>query len=770
MYKNNRNHLVCIVVACSMFLFSTVLLDAILNPDIDDTSTLLLPRPNDYARTEDFESYTAGENINGKNGFLGAWTASASSGCSCTISSYGGDLVMDAKDGMGSGVVNAVLTFGTSGGINGLNVVRWSQEVYLNYAFNIRLMEWTSDNVQVYFNGRTDVCYYNGHSSSVVSTGLTYETGWETYEILLLSTSQFKIRQFKNYVWSSWRGPFDQRVHWSGAGAACNAWSLSGNTNGQPQIRFDDIGVSWVDGFTAIENFESYAAGDGIAGKTGPIGSWTAAIGSSCSCNVFNDNGNLVCRQIDGNTNSGVNSAIRFTTPGSPNGVDSIRWKQKISTYGNSWWAVSFYEGTTIRVTLFFNKYSNKVQYYVSGFYYDTGLTCMQESWETYEVLFFSTTQFKVRQYGGVWYGPFTNRDNSAWSSTGAVITKMIFGASTPDWYDVLFDDVEIFWSPSNNPPTLTTPSVTPGSGTTTISYTYIVTYTDIENTAPSYVRVHIDGSNYTMAKQNDSDITYTDGCLYTFSRTLSLGSHDYYFSTSDGFLSTSTSPYFGPTISTNTCPIITAPSVTPSSGNRDTVFTFIVTYTDMDDQAPLYVNLFLDNMSYAMLIQDISDNTYTDGVLYMLTMKLGPGSHYFYISCSDGSASEISSTQFITVIDYSASSTTVTIAFLVLISTVVPAIIGGSVRAYHKKKGIKQHINNSTNRPPSPSNVQPSYIALTGTPAKKIACWQPPSQRDLPSPLPRNVLRINREPTHPENLEVNDLEAELMAAIAEQS
>jgi hypothetical protein len=88
--------------------------------------------------------------------------------------------------------------------------------------------------------------------------------------------------------------------------------------------------------------------------------------------------------------------------------------------------------------------------------------------------------------------------------------------------------------------------SNSPGMGET---YDFVVTYTSTGDIAPSYVRINIDGKDYDMYKQYNSDNTYTDGCVYTSRHTLTFGSHTYYFTASDGVTTTSTPTYSGPDI-----------------------------------------------------------------------------------------------------------------------------------------------------------------------------------------------------------------------------
>jgi len=191
----------------------------------------------------------------------------------------------------------------------------------------------------------------------------------------------------------------------------------------------------------------------------------------------------------------------------------------------------------------------------------------------------------------------------------------------------------------TNIAPTLTSASLSPTSGGITTTFVYIITYTDADNDAPSYVRVYIDGSFYTMSKQNSGDNTYTDGCVYIYSRTLSSGTHNYYFSTNDGFATTTTSTYGGPTV-TNNAPVLSSGSVTPSSGTTNTAFTYAVTYTDADNNAPSYVRVYIDGSFYTMSKQYSGDNTYTDGCVYISTQYLPLGTHNYYFSTNDGAIS----------------------------------------------------------------------------------------------------------------------------------
>jgi hypothetical protein len=86
---------------------------------------------------------------------------------------------------------------------------------------------------------------------------------------------------------------------------------------------------------------------------------------------------------------------------------------------------------------------------------------------------------------------------------------------------------------PTNKNPVLTNGQMTPSSGDTDTEFTFTVIYTDADNESGD-VYVWIDNEKYEMTPDLD-DTDYTDGVEYTFKTKLSKGSHDYYFSASDG-------------------------------------------------------------------------------------------------------------------------------------------------------------------------------------------------------------------------------------------
>ncbi len=191
-----------------------------------------------------------------------------------------------------------------------------------------------------------------------------------------------------------------------------------------------------------------------------------------------------------------------------------------------------------------------------------------------------------------------------------------------------------------NHVPTLTNPQVTPQTGLVTTVFSFRVTYTDADNEAPVSILVYIDGASHSMTKADTFDISYVDGCVYQYNTTLPDTNHQYYFLAFDGNYSVR-SPgnvsvqHQGPII--NWIPDLSSGSVLPLHGTTETDFTYTITYTDEDNEAPVYMDVVIDSVAYTMQKFAPADNDYADGCLYYLTIRLGGGPHSYFFTTSDG-------------------------------------------------------------------------------------------------------------------------------------
>lgn len=189
-----------------------------------------------------------------------------------------------------------------------------------------------------------------------------------------------------------------------------------------------------------------------------------------------------------------------------------------------------------------------------------------------------------------------------------------------------------------NTKPTLTQDGHSPPTGNNGDYFDFWCIYTDLDNDAPSYLKVDIEGTPYDLAK-NGTDDDYTDGCAYYVTRQLPGGLSDYYFYTEDwlsGVVQTSSDQ-----VDVNNKPTLGSYDRQPGDPCYPTTeVTFSVTYTDIDNDAPASIkwregggtiqNITMTKVSPA-------DEDYTDGCDYEVSVYLSHGEHSFDFYASDG-------------------------------------------------------------------------------------------------------------------------------------
>jgi len=74
--------------------------------------------------------------------------------------------------------------------------------------------------------------------------------------------------------------------------------------------------------------------------------------------------------------------------------------------------------------------------------------------------------------------------------------------------------------------------------------------------------------------------------------------------------------------------------SLAPTSGTTRDIFTYEVTYSDPDGDAPAYVRVYVDGIGHDM---GYVGGSYREGALYRYQTTLPAGSHTFYFEASDG-------------------------------------------------------------------------------------------------------------------------------------
>lgn len=240
--------------------------------------------------------------------------------------------------------------------------------------------------------------------------------------------------------------------------------------------------------------------------------------------------------------------------------------------------------------------------------------------------------------------------DTTAWSATSWTRDTLQYN-TTYYWKVVAVDSYGATSEPSviwqfrtknlNHAPQLSAVSVSPNPGITSDTYVYQATYYDQDGDAPSSIQVHIDGSGGSYAHNMSLYSGSSSNGVYRYSTSMGVGSHSYDVIANDGhggqFDSGAIS---GPTVTnSNSIPLLSGFSLTPTSGYRATNFVYKVTYYDSDNDAPTKYQINIDNGTWINMSKtNYLDYTYTDGVEYQYTVSgLSIGAHSYGIAFNDG-------------------------------------------------------------------------------------------------------------------------------------
>ncbi len=187
----------------------------------------------------------------------------------------------------------------------------------------------------------------------------------------------------------------------------------------------------------------------------------------------------------------------------------------------------------------------------------------------------------------------------------------------------------------------------------TATSFTFRTKYVDKNNDAPTFIKVQYrvtsdPGSVFErdLSIAPGSGTLYSDGVVYQVTGIkLPIGTTEFRFTTSDGTVVTTTSWQTGPTVVANTAPELLEPAggtVTPTSGDQGTLYTFRVIYKDAEGQAPLasnggYIRVVIDGVEHDMAPNGTPD--YVNGAVFEFATTLGaePAVHQYHFVASDG-------------------------------------------------------------------------------------------------------------------------------------
>ncbi|NHK33060.1 MAG: hypothetical protein FK730_17055 [Asgard group archaeon] len=125
---------------------------------------------------------------------------------------------------------------------------------------------------------------------------------------------------------------------------------------------------------------------------------------------------------------------------------------------------------------------------------------------------------------------------------------KAKFGTLEGDWSNIFKFNILI----NNFTPILISDTIFPLSGNQNTIFKFTVVYQDLDNNAPVYIRIIINGKLFLMEKQIPNDNNYLDGCTYQFLTLLKPSEEAYTYSLEcyDGAYYASTSTYLGPIVS----------------------------------------------------------------------------------------------------------------------------------------------------------------------------------------------------------------------------
>ncbi len=194
---------------------------------------------------------------------------------------------------------------------------------------------------------------------------------------------------------------------------------------------------------------------------------------------------------------------------------------------------------------------------------------------------------------------------------------------------------------------------VAPDSGVGNSTFTFRVSYSDINNDSPSPIEVWVDlndngsyevGEKYAMAGTETLDTNLVNGKTYTKSLAIARdgdGVLNYRFYAFDNGLEASGAPTANSTLTIlNNAPTLAwtgedfyqTDGINPDTGGNGDIFTFRINCTDLDDEAPSSIQVWIDvddngtyeaGEKYALAEVDGGDTTYSDGKLYAHSLSL---------------------------------------------------------------------------------------------------------------------------------------------------
>ncbi len=204
-----------------------------------------------------------------------------------------------------------------------------------------------------------------------------------------------------------------------------------------------------------------------------------------------------------------------------------------------------------------------------------------------------------------------------------------------------------------NHPPIIDNGSVSPPFGHRFIKFSYTISFLDPEGDLPTIAVVVIDGFAFNLTRAR---ITQH---IYFYEGYMPLGEHYFHFEFWDlenkhysRYPANSSQELLGPIV-IDYPPILNSGQVTPTIGNKETVFNFSIEYEDPENDLPINASVVIDNNSFALISfsglsedvededvenSDNDDNNLGNRLVLSHSTQLTLGKHKFYFIINSGS------------------------------------------------------------------------------------------------------------------------------------
>ncbi len=223
---------------------------------------------------------------------------------------------------------------------------------------------------------------------------------------------------------------------------------------------------------------------------------------------------------------------------------------------------------------------------------------------------------------------------------SGLCVTgRFVLGMMPSYYFTVNVTGTNVPLTSNLNAPVLTSPGLDPLSGPQTTMFNFSVNYADADGNPPNYMNVRINDTAYPMQKVFSGDSNYADGCWYQSVTPLQPGTYEYFFECYDGAFQVNSTTNPGPDVSASNTnsPTLANGRVVPGRGLVTTSFSFLVSYSDLDNNEPSSMSVSINGTPYAMNKEDPLDMNYMDGCSYLYTTTLAIGMYTYHFNCSDG-------------------------------------------------------------------------------------------------------------------------------------